>query len=215
MEGKTSAPTFWQLRHRADKLYGGARIRPVQDPRYPWFRKAALLRVQEAKILPYKHPQEETINAWIIPEQALEGKKSETFSKERGEIIWVDSERKMTQLIDHLQKLKNKVISMDIENSYHLCYHGQYPCLIQVSTVSCDFLICTLKSWPFVQQLKPIMEDPSFVKIVFGAVNDLKSWYHYFDIFPVGIVDVQILHDVLTGEGTKKVRTRGEALAGD
>jgi exosome complex exonuclease RRP6 len=85
--------------------------------------------------------------------------------------MFVETEEQLQEMVKHLA-LHNE-IAIDMEAHTMRSYQG-LTCLMQVSTRFSDFVVDTLKLRAVLgDYLRPILDDPSKVKVLHGADMDI------------------------------------------
>jgi exosome complex exonuclease RRP6 len=135
-------------------------------------------------------------NEWSLSEELLKII-PETDSK----LVYMGSEERCQNMFSHLM-LQSEIsldCEFDTENFYHIS-----SSLVQISTQTFDFVIDPFITFPFSQSgLKSIFLNPNVVKVVFSE-NDVRSFQRDFELFMVGVVDVQNIFQNLNEYVDKK-----------
>jgi len=135
---------------------------------------------------------------FTVPNQDDKQNHYERLISER-KIIFVDDEKS-------LQNVSQKLISASIIGVDMECYvdddsKNTFVCLLQISTVSEDFIIDCLKLHSFIYQyLQTIFAAENIIKVFHGCDNDLKWLKSNFDIDVMNLFDTSRAYMLLTND---------------
>ena len=75
-----------------------------------------------------------------------------------------------------------------------------YPCLLQFSTEETDYVVDCLTLGQEIQDgLKGISQNSDIIKVFHDARQDVRKLQFFYKIFPVGIIDMQVVHEQFGG----------------
>ncbi|ODM94246.1 Exosome component 10 [Orchesella cincta] len=138
------------------------------------------------------HPAEDAVSAFKITEEHL---KPVEMAKER-EFWYVEDQSKL----EDMRKIitSKTVIGVDVEVDSEYSYVPIIT-LIQISCDTHDFVIDATKLFPFItESLQSVFLDNKIVKLVFGQ-NDIREFKRDFSLYFVGVIDVQLAHQWISG----------------
>lgn len=166
---------------------------------FPMLFKAVSKRNQMTFFPTVFHPHAAKILDWIpSPAMLKTVQPQHQFDINSSHFKEIKNEQQLVAMCEHLRKVKS--FSVDLEFHSQHSYWGYLP-LLQVSTTTTDYVIDLLALYNQVStHLKPIFEDSATLKLFFDSKNDVRYLQRDFDIFPVAIIDLQIVHEVITGE---------------
>jgi len=184
--------------HRAASLLNRMSISmtPAKLDPISFAKRLDLNQLDEFPSQEANHPAPEAVAAFKIFE---EFQKPVEISKEKE--FWYIQEQ--TQLDKMVEILSTKtVIGVDVEVDSEYSYIPIIT-LIQLSCNTHDFVIDATKLFSSItKSLRPIFMNDSIVKLVFGY-NDVGDFKRDFGLFFVGLVDLQLVHQRVTGEAFK------------
>ncbi|CAL8068541.1 unnamed protein product [Orchesella dallaii] len=190
---------FRKERRDLDGKYGGT-THPfhVTYPGYPRF-KEFIRKINAKDFFPRQsNPHFVRVREFDFPTDYL---KSEGLygngPQAAKDTIRVDTFKTLVDMVVHLNE--HERFATDMEGGAVQGYHGSHPALIQFSTKSCDFYVQPFMIWESMDLLRPVMENPKIVKIMFGCQNDLMWWRRYFDIDPFPVLDAQAVYQAING----------------
>lgn len=136
---------------------------------------------------PTTNPKTDEIQNWkLIPEMIPAPYPKDHMPK----LIWIDSESSLILMAEVLQN--NKIISLDVEENDDS--YVPYTCLLQVSTLNHDYVVDCLALFGKINPiLKNIFESPLHLKVMHGN-SEVRKFQRDFNIFPVGVIDIQELY---------------------
>ena len=178
--------SYYQNVTKASKLFGRCHVRP-QD-QYPELRDYRL-QLNQLSVFHLERP-DFLIFSWTPSSEQLESKivsKTETpkFIDSLGEL-----EQAANEISRHYQ------IAVDLEATDIEVYYSM-TCVIQVSTPDQNYVIDALKLFPHIKStLGRIFENPQILK-VFHGTNDLQWLQRDFKIFPLAVLDMQEIYDLI------------------
>ena len=101
----------------------------------------------------------------------------------------IESEKDLSKLAQEISK-NHKIIAVDIEQTNINSYQG-YNCLMQISTVSCDYIIDVIKLDKLIAKyLRAIFECESIIKVFYSGASDLQWLNRDYGIFVVNYFDL-------------------------
>ncbi|CAL8069049.1 unnamed protein product [Orchesella dallaii] len=190
---------FRKERRDLDGKYGGT-THPfhVTYPGYPRF-KEFIRKINAKDFFPRQsNPHFVRVREFDFPTDYL---KSEGLygngPQAAKDTIRVDTFKTLVDMVVHLNE--HERFATDMEGGAVQGYHGSHPALIQFSTKSCDFYVQPYMIWESMDLLRPVMENPKIVKIMFGCQNDLMWWRRYYDIDPFPVLDAQAVYQAING----------------
>jgi len=101
-------------------------------------------------------------------------------------MMYVDTEEKLQEMIRELQK--EVMIGVDVEHHNYRSYLG-ITCLIQISTVTKDYLVDPFPLWSDLPMLNEITANPKIVKILHGCDSDIDWLQRDFSIYLRNVFD--------------------------
>lgn len=87
-------------------------------------------------------------------------------------LVWVDTPKKLQKMLQELQGVT--CLALDTEHNSQRSYLGVL-CLLQLSTGSVDYLVDALALHDQLPLLRPLLADPSVIKVLHGGANDI-AW---------------------------------------
>ncbi|CAL8135983.1 unnamed protein product [Orchesella dallaii] len=190
---------FQKERRELDEKYGET-THPfhVTYPGYPYF-KEFIQRINAKEFFPrLNNSHFVRIKEFNLPTDYLKSEERYVNGHEDAKnTIRVDTFKTLVDMVTHLNQ--HKRFATDMEGGAVQGYRGSHPALIQFSTTECDFYVQPLMIWENMDLLRPIMEHPDKVKLMFGCQNDLMWWRRYFDIDPYPVVDAQAVYQAIYG----------------
>jgi len=155
------------------------------------------------------HPQFSIVNpnlpiieSWKVPREAILRPKFVLTADLEFTPVYIRKADELMAMINHLYM--EKTFAMDLEFEENHCYLKQVA-LIQIATRQKTFLVDPYPLYEYILIfLKPILENPIIVKLFFGGSQDILMLSMYFQIHPVGVIDVQSVYAYLhINESTK------------
>jgi len=187
------------------KVYGNP-VRPFHVAAYTEFQ-AAIKSLNELRTDTRKRTvHQKYIEAceYNVPMQLFESSRTIRHAAEPAENYErigqgiVNSKERLERMITKLKDCKE--IALDMDGSLEKGYRGSHPALIQISTDNNrDFIIDPLIFFGGIEGLRDVMQNKDLPKIMFGAKNDILWWQRYFKIDPFPVIDVQLIHQKVTG----------------
>ena len=101
-------------------------------------------------------------------------------------LVEVDTKEKLVSLVEELKK--EPCIAIDLEHHNQHSYQG-FTCLIQVSTRTTDYLVDVLVIREHVWLLNEVTSDPSIMKVLHGANQDILWLQKDFGVYVVNMFD--------------------------
>ena len=183
----------FEERKRAGRAISGTpRLRPQDDPRYRDFIAALRLRNSSIGFSRSVHPLQATAAAWNLTEPTKRFPKGKLDIDLEIPVDFVDTIQKFEEMMKHLTRQKE--IALDLEMSLYDGYWTKYACLLQISTWTRDYLVCPFRLQKEIPKLATITNNPDIVKLIFDAGNDLKAFQFQWDLFFVGMLDIQVVY---------------------
>jgi len=100
---------------------------------------------------------------------------------------YVDTEEQLASMVEKLADASE--IAIDLEHHHERTYLG-LTCLIQISTRDEDFIVDPLSlKTKLGDALRPILDDPSIVKVLHGADHDIEWLQRDFGLYIVNMFD--------------------------
>ncbi|CAL8117413.1 unnamed protein product [Orchesella dallaii] len=143
---------------------------------------------------PYEsNPNSARILEWVpLPEHLL----SRPFKK-RGPATFIKSEEDFLKMMKEITKVNE--IAVDLESHIQFSFLGM-TIYIPISTEDEDFIIHVPSCHELIiSDLKKVFEDEKISKIFHAAKGDILNLQRDFGIFPVGVVDTQLIHKFVYG----------------
>ncbi|KAH6785648.1 hypothetical protein C2S51_038103 [Perilla frutescens var. frutescens] len=109
--------------------------------------------------------------------------------------VWVEAEAQLRELVEVLSN--EKVFAVDTEQHSLRSLLG-FTALIQISTMSKDYLVDTIILHDVVGLLRPVFANPGICKVFHGAHNDVLWLQRDFHIYVVNLFDTAKACDVLS-----------------
>jgi ribonuclease D len=189
LQRKSSFKTA-QLHYR--KTYGKFKTPPMCSDYIEYRRKLNNLEHFSYIVHPYFNEAHE----WSLSDNMFQ-----VVPDVRSELVYVDCKKKVSDMICYL--MSQKEISIDCEfdndNFYHIT-----TSLVQISSHTKDFVIDPFITYSELKSgLKSIFRNPDIVKVVFSE-NDIRAFQRDFELFMVGVVDVQSVFQTLNGYPQRK-----------
>ncbi|TPP46809.1 Phosphatidylinositol-4-phosphate 5-Kinase family protein [Leishmania donovani] len=143
-----------------------------------------------------QHPFESVIKAFSIPEsQMLPRAEVPPVPLDACPLMFVDTSVAMQAMIAKL--LLASEIAVDLEHHDFYSYQG-FTCLMQISTREEDFIVDCLKLRSSMGALAPVFLNPSILKVLHGAREDIRWLQKDFSLYVVNFFDtgvaLQTLH---------------------
>ncbi|GET92374.1 exosome subunit rrp6p homologue, putative [Leishmania tarentolae] len=143
-----------------------------------------------------QHPFESVIKAFSIPEsQMLPRAEVPPVPLDVCPLTFVDTTPVMQDMIAKL--LLSSEIAVDLEHHDFYSYQG-FTCLMQISTREEDFIVDCLKLRSSMGALAPVFLNPSILKVLHGAREDIRWLQKDFSLYIVNFFDtgvaLQTLH---------------------
>ncbi|CAJ1992668.1 exosome subunit rrp6p homologue [Leishmania donovani] len=143
-----------------------------------------------------QHPFESVIKAFSIPEsQMLPRAEVPPVPLDACPLTFVDTSVAMQAMIAKL--LLASEIAVDLEHHDFYSYQG-FTCLMQISTREEDFIVDCLKLRSSMGALAPVFLNPSILKVLHGAREDIRWLQKDFSLYVVNFFDtgvaLQTLH---------------------
>eukprot|EP00092_Neocalanus_flemingeri_P021730 GFUD01023573.1.p1 GENE.GFUD01023573.1~~GFUD01023573.1.p1 ORF type:complete len:902 (-),score=286.05 GFUD01023573.1:77-2782(-) len=101
-------------------------------------------------------------------------------------MMYVDTLEKLQEMIKELQQ--EEVIGLDVEHHNYRSYLG-ITCLIQISSVSKDYLVDPFPLWSELPILNEITANPKIVKVLHGCDHDVDWLQRDFSIYLRNVFD--------------------------
>ncbi|CAL8079250.1 unnamed protein product [Orchesella dallaii] len=195
---KNRSADYLERKAKCDMEFGVSTQRPFDRKEYETFKLARIKRNNEFIMKAQQHPLEKKIMTWVIPDEAMLPPVKPLTPAYETAVLWVDEKSTFEKMVATLKR--EKMFSVDLEMSRDNGFFGPYISLIQIGTFKRDYLVDPFPLWNEVQQLKPVFETTTKIKIVHGGANDLLALQTFFGIYPVAVVDTQIIYEWLVGE---------------
>ncbi|XP_057792686.1 protein RRP6-like 3 isoform X2 [Salvia miltiorrhiza] len=112
-----------------------------------------------------------------------------------GEYVWVEEEAQLREVAEELSN--EKVFAVDTEQHGLRSFLG-FTALIQISTMSKDYLIDTIILHDVMGLLRPVFANPGICKVFHGAHNDILWLQRDFHIYVVNLFDTAKACDILS-----------------
>ncbi|KAL1555506.1 protein RRP6-like 3 isoform X1 [Salvia divinorum] len=112
-----------------------------------------------------------------------------------GEYVWVEAEEQLRELVADLSN--EEVFAVDTEQHGLRSFLG-FTALIQISTMSKDYLIDTIVLHDVMGLLRPVFANPAICKVFHGAHNDILWLQRDFHIYVVNLFDTAKACDILS-----------------
>jgi len=172
------------------KLSGTVSIKPIDDPRYVSFAER-IRRMNRCQVWPMtKHPLENQVNTWY-PNNAMRIRPATLITEidHASTIHWIDQPKDFAKMMEHLQQ--QQIMAFDLEMAIFKGYWYNHPCLMQISTLTRDFLVCPFSLQTEIESLSKITMDQTKLKLFFAAANDIRAFQLQWKLFFVGMIDLQ------------------------
>ncbi|CAL8101481.1 unnamed protein product [Orchesella dallaii] len=190
---------FRKQRRELDEIYGET-THPFHTtyPGYPFF-KEFIRKINAIDYFPRTDNSHFVrVREFNLPKDYLKSEGRYVNGHENAkDTVRVDTFKTLVEMVTHLNQ--HTRFATDMEGGAVQGYRGSHPALIQFSTTECDFYVQPLMIWESMDLLRPVMEDPSKIKLMFGCQNDLMWWRRYFDMDPFPVVDAQAVFQAING----------------
>ncbi|CCD15945.1 unnamed protein product, partial [Trypanosoma congolense IL3000] len=139
---------------------------------------------------PGVHPFAERIkNASISSAQLLLKTETPYLPLDSCPLTFVDAVESLQAVVAVL--LKETEIAVDLEHHDFYSYQG-FTCLMQISSRTEDFIIDCLKLRSHMHLLAPVFLEPSIVKVLHGAREDIRWLQKDFGLYVVNLFDTSV-----------------------
>ena len=101
-------------------------------------------------------------------------------------MMYVDTVDKLKLMIKELQD--EVIIGMDVEHHNYRTYLG-ITCLIQISSISKDYLVDPFPLWSELPLLNEITANPKIVKVLHGCDSDIDWLQRDFSLYLRNVFD--------------------------
>jgi len=101
-------------------------------------------------------------------------------------LLYVDTVDKLEEMITELKK--EPVLGLDVEHHNYRSYLG-FTCMIQISSMSKDYLVDPFPLWSELPMLNEITANPKIVKILHGCDKDVEWLQRDFSIYLRNVFD--------------------------
>jgi ribonuclease D len=183
--------SFRERKRIAQRRWGKASFRPHESHEGFLQRRARLNNF--VGDFATSHPCSTTIDKWELPKESLSFKMPRDILK----IKWIDTEDDLKVASTEISKAV--VIGVDCEMDMEQSFLGMI-CIIQISTVHCDYLIdCFKLQNEIFHYLSPIFKSTRIVKL-FHSGNDMPLLQRDFQLFTAGVIDLQEVYCLLVPE---------------
>ncbi len=139
------------------------------------------------------HPYKYEIENMKYPEHLMTASKHHHLEMTEPH-VWVDSLEALECMITEL--LKYPEIAVDTEAHSMRSFQG-FVCLIQISTVDCDYLVDALVLRHDLHLLNKVFTKPDIVKVMHGAESDVVWLQRDFGVYLVNLFDTYHASHVL------------------
>jgi len=185
---------FWDTVAANRRRFGKLAIRPQQNSEYPDLIALVQARNDMSKFPKEIHPFEAEVKDWRLPINEIIATGDICNIK----CTFVDTIALLDDLLADL--LIQDEIAFDLEFSIlNEGYNAPIICIMQFSTAEKDYIVDTLKLAGEMFRLKQILQNSSILKIGFGITQDLLALQYHYNIFAIGVIDLQVVHDCLFG----------------
>jgi len=167
--------------------------RPFDNSAYPEFHNAAMERNKGDWIPRPSHPLKDVNARWKIPDMHLKAPRTcfKADIPEDFESVLVMTKPQFDAMMISLEK--ETLWMVDLEFALKHGYYREYPSLLQIAVSQKIYLVDLFEVWGEIQRLKPFLESPDYSKVMHGSNNDRRQFQVYWDIYPIGIIDTQIV----------------------
>lgn len=107
---------------------------------------------------------------------------------------FVDQVGILEEVSEHLAK--QPIIAVDLENHDYYSYEG-YSCLLQISTVECDYIIDAIRLKDTIPKVGPIFANPRILKLFHGSESDCLWLQRDFGMRVEGMFDTYVASRML------------------
>ena len=108
-------------------------------------------------------------------------------------VVFINNRPDLEMCVSDL--MEQKMISMDMETAITTNKIEVFS-LIQIATLKKVYLIDALVLFNELKVLlKPVLENPKILKLIFSCMSDIKILYFYLQIRLVGFLDICILYN--------------------
>jgi len=191
---------FWTKSQLAVREFGRSRTRPQERKDCIMFLELARQRNKTDHFPIFQHPLRSQIEGWKFSLSILTSGAQEHTNTD---CVLVEKTTTFTTMLKDL--LLNTELAIDAEMSlHHQGYHGNYLCVLQISTPKVDYIIDTLKMAGEMHQLKQVLQNPAILKIFHGGDNDILALQADYKMFVVGVLDMQIVYQHLFNQERPK-----------
>ncbi|KAK6134730.1 hypothetical protein DH2020_031532 [Rehmannia glutinosa] len=112
-----------------------------------------------------------------------------------GSYVWVETETQLKELVEVLSN--ERVFAVDTEQHSFRSFLG-FTALVQISTISEDYLVDTIALHDVMGLLRPVFANPGICKVFHGADNDVLWLQRDFHIYVVNLFDTAKACDILS-----------------
>ncbi|CAL8111191.1 unnamed protein product [Orchesella dallaii] len=201
LNSKQKKSAIWHQKKSQSNADFGKAPRPFDTPGYHVFRNERRKRIDEPYEVKERHPFIPDIQSWYLPRDKMipphePFNMNDIMRREIGGKVWVDNKMTFDVMLQTLMSCKRH-ITHDLEMAYERSYDGNLVALLQFSTGMEHFLVDVFPLWNQIPRLQELMEDPEKVKVMHGCTNDLMVWQKYWNIYPINVVDTQLLYKAI------------------
>ncbi|KAI3457347.1 hypothetical protein Pfo_014010 [Paulownia fortunei] len=112
-----------------------------------------------------------------------------------GSYAWVETQAQLKELVEVLSN--EMVFAVDTEQHSFRSFLG-FTALVQISTISEDYLVDTIILHDVMGLLRPVFANPGICKVFHGADNDVLWLQRDFHIYVVNLFDTAKACDILS-----------------
>ncbi|KAL8474285.1 hypothetical protein ACS0TY_030930 [Phlomoides rotata] len=124
----------------------------------------------------------------------LDGNEMRSMEME-GSYVWIETEAQLRELVEVLNS--ERVFAVDTEQHSLRSFLG-FTSLVQISTISKDYLVDTIVLHDVMGLLRPVFANPGICKVFHGADNDVLWLQRDFHIYVVNLFDTAKACDILS-----------------
>jgi ribonuclease D len=174
-------------------------VRPQDNVSYLAFNKAVRTR-NKLKQFPVKsHPLSHLLEKWSLrPDRMIPPYDVPKDERWVTPCIIVETIECFDNMLKHIEMQAE--IAIKVQRSPYKSYLDYCACVLQLSTATQDFVIDTFGLYSEIYRLKPMFENPEVLKVFHSAAKDLDLLQLQWLIFPIGIVDTEVILNTLHGK---------------
>lgn len=182
---------FHARRNEGLRLSGRVKVKPQDNPEYSNFTQRLRERNEWEEFPVKRHPKQLEAETWNFTKDMRARPAFQPVIQEprKSPIYFVNTRSNFEEMFQHLKS--QNLLALDLENNIECGYWTSYACVLQISTLTKDFIVCPFILHREITRLREITENPKILKLTFSSFNDLKTFQTQWNLFFVGMIDVQ------------------------